>query len=147
MEKVRPLCGQPSDRGRLKNRREQSRTELTHWCHSADNMASCIIDWRARAQTTYVKHLHLDTVGWGQSIWAEREWQNYRSSLLHISVPWLSFTAPFPLHDRPLRAPLTIQPIFSYPLVTALLPLTEFSARSAYRHAPLIPAAVTPLLL
>ena len=28
MEKVRPWCGQPSDRGRLKNRTEQNRTEL-----------------------------------------------------------------------------------------------------------------------
>ena len=28
MEKVRPRCGQPSDRGRLKNRTEQSRLVL-----------------------------------------------------------------------------------------------------------------------
>ena len=28
MEKVRPWCGQPSDRGRLRNRTEQNRTEL-----------------------------------------------------------------------------------------------------------------------
>ena len=30
MEKVRPWCGQPSDRGRLKNRTEQNRTEDQH---------------------------------------------------------------------------------------------------------------------
>jgi len=30
MEKVRPQCGQPSDRGRLKNRTEQNRTLALH---------------------------------------------------------------------------------------------------------------------
>jgi len=53
-----------------------------------------------------------------------------RNSLLSW-VEWLPLTAPFPFHDLPLRAPLMLQPIFSYPL-DALLSLTGFSARSAY---------------
>jgi len=33
MEKVRPWCGQPSDRGRLTNRTEQNGTQQRHAVH------------------------------------------------------------------------------------------------------------------
>ena len=33
MEKVRPWCGQPSDRGRLKNRTEADHRQLTVYKH------------------------------------------------------------------------------------------------------------------
>ena len=40
MEKVRPWCGQPSDRRRLKNRTEQGSTETSGHCNGGEQAAS-----------------------------------------------------------------------------------------------------------
>jgi len=69
-----------------------------------------------------------------QSIWAERERQEKAPNAQGISRTPLS--APFPLRNPPLHAPLMLHR-FLWPPLTALFPLTQFSARSAPFPAPL----------
>ena len=57
-----------------------------------------------------------------------------RSTLKALLEPPLS--APFPLRNSPLRAPLKLHR-FLWPPLTAPFPLTQFSARSAPVSAPL----------
>jgi len=76
MEKVRPWCGQPSDRGRLNNRTEQSRFKLSisvH-CHSVSWMwrfveaSSCIlfVQWINVACLVYTltSYVLLNLLSW-----------------------------------------------------------------------------------
>jgi len=54
----------------------------------------------------------------------------------NLSGQFSPLTAPFPAPRPSAPAPLSLQPIFSRPL-TALLPLTQFSARFASFFAPI----------
>jgi len=72
MEKVRPWCGQPSDRGRLKNRTEHTTTSVrTAWVDSIKTWTCCLMHFVFLANTllkdeesTYMYFLRLLAVCW-----------------------------------------------------------------------------------
>ena len=63
MEKVRPWCGQPSDRGRLKNRTVACHPSLNQL--DARHCARHELRWQQRCQTT----IYLNVIG--TSVWRE----------------------------------------------------------------------------
>jgi len=56
MEKVRPLCGQPSDRGRLKNRKKEQTDKQIYRRGNCDQTNSYI--W-ARSRSFYIVGHHV----------------------------------------------------------------------------------------